>query len=403
IALNIRQYLDTADLMCEYNVESGDRIVIPFSQYLSKIMVDGEVSSVVEEDAWPLRRLSAIISGNLTAYSSTRNVKVTSVDGSVKEYDLFKATRFGDISQNPYVYAGQKITVGRIVRRVSISGQVERPGTYELLEGENLDALINYYGSGFTEFADPTRIEVTRLLDINDNSVENRVGKQIYLSEEDVKSDYKLVLYDAVTVPSYRELKPVAFIEGAIYVSEGVSLEASNKKEVRIIEGMNYGSFVRQNRALFGATSDLEKAYIIRNDEHIPINLYDFLYDAGFYSELTVQPYDILMIPFRQFFVTVSGSVNNPGRYPYIPDRTYDYYIGLAGGFVRTQNTGNAVSIRDIEGKKLTKKDYITPECNIEAKANSFGYYFNQYAPILTTLLSIVTSGLTVFAIINKN
>ncbi|MCR4953064.1 MAG: SLBB domain-containing protein [Treponema sp.] len=400
IALNIREFLDKADLMSDYDVESGDRIIVPYRQYLSKIMIDGEVTSVVEENAWPLRRLSAIISGNLTQYSSTRNVQVTSIDGTVRTYDLFKASRFGEIEQNPYILSGEKITVGRIKRRVAINGEVERPGTYELLEGENIKSLINYYGNGFTEFADPSRIEISRLIDENNNN--NNIGRLLYITEKDIESDYKLFLYDTVHVPSLRELKPVAFIEGAIYASEGTSLEASSRKEVRITEGMNYGTFARNNKGLFGATSDLENAYIIRGGKHIPINLFTYLYDVTFYSDLNVEPYDTLMIPFRQYFVTVSGAVYKPGRYPYIPDRTYDYYIGLAGGVIRSQNTGDAVEIRDLDGRKLRKKEVITPECNIEAKTNSFGYFFNQYASVATTLLSIISSVLTVVALVNR-
>ena len=105
------------------------------------------------------------------------------------------------------------------------------------------------------------------------------------------------------------------------------------------------------------------------------------------------------MIPFRQYFVSVSGAVHNPGRYPYIPDRKYDYYVGLAGGFVRSQNVHEAVTIRNINGKKMSKNDFITPEANIEAKTNSFGFFFNQYAPIVTTILSILTSALSIVAI----
>ena len=398
IALNIRMFLDKADLKSEYNVDASDRIIIPYRQYLSKIIIDGEVKSVVEENAWPLRRLSSIIADNLTLYSSTRNVMVTSIDGSVRSYDLFKASRFGAIDQNPYILSGERITVGRMERRVNISGEVERPGTYELLEGENILSLINYYGSGFTEFADISRIEITRLIDGNNNN-NNNIGRILYLSEDDLNNDYELYLYDSVTIPSLKEMKPVAFIEGAIYVSDGVALEASNRKEIRITEGMNYATFIRDNKSLFGATSDLQNAYIIRGDKNIPINLFEYLYDASFYSDEEVKPYDILMIPFRQYFVTVSGAVHNPGRYPYIPDRKYDYYVGLAGGFIRSQNVHDAVIIRNINGKRMSKNDFITPETNIEAKTNSFGFFFNQYAPIVTTILSILTSALSIVAI----
>lgn len=360
------------------------------------VTVKGEVTRTSEVRSWGLSRLSSVLGHILTEYSSTRQVEVTSSDGKKRTYDLFQAARFGNLDQDPYVRPGDVITVGRTNRKVTISGEVERPGTYELLDGENIHALIDYYGNGFTEFADTSRLEITRLIDANNS---NNIGKLHYLTKEDLAADYKLYQYDVVSVPSLKDLKPVAFIEGAIYVSDGVSLEASNRVEVRIVDGMNYATFIRNNKALFGATSDLKNAYIIRDEEQIPIDLFDYLYDVSFYSEDEVQPYDILVIPFKQYFVSVSGAVYKPGRYPYIPDRTYDYYIGLAGGFNRSQNAHDAVVIRDMNGKKLSKKDFITPESNIEAKTNSFGFFFNQYAPIVTTILSILTSALSIVAI----
>ncbi|MDR2398536.1 MAG: ligand-binding protein, partial [Spirochaetaceae bacterium] len=82
-------------------------------------------------------------------------------------------------------------------------------------------------------------------------------------------------------------------------------------------------------------------------------------------------------------------------RYPYIPDRSWDYYIALAGGFNVDKNTRSSVIIQDLSGRQLSKSDVITPESIITAKTNSFLYYFNQYAPIITTMLSLILSSIT--------
>ena len=86
----------------------------------------------------------------------------------------------------------------------------------------------------------------------------------------------------------------------------------------------------------------------------------------------------------------------NPGRYPYIPDRTWEYYVGLAGGFINEKNSGEAVTIRDINGKKMRKTDPVTPETTITASVNSFTYYFGLYAPVITTVLSAVSTTVTI-------
>jgi protein involved in polysaccharide export with SLBB domain len=121
------------------------------------------------------------------------------------------------------------------------------------------------------------------------------------------------------------------------------------------------------------------------------------LYDPEYRSEFTVEENDILIIPFRQYFINVAGAVVTPGRYPYIPDRTWDYYIALAGGFNPERNTRETVDMVDISGRKLGKDDVITPETVITARANSFLYRFNQYAPVLTTVLTIVSTMFTIY------
>ena len=129
------------------------------------------------------------------------------------------------------------------------------------------------------------------------------------------------------------------------------------------------------------------------------MNLLPILYDATYYSKIEMKNNDTLLIPFKKFFVSVSGAVYQPGRYPYIPDRTWDYYIGRAGGFIKEKNAGNAIVITDVNGKKYKKSEFIKPEMTIEAKSNSSLYYFNQYAPIVTTILSAVSTSISILAV----
>jgi protein involved in polysaccharide export with SLBB domain len=115
-----------------------------------------------------------------------------------------------------------------------------------------------------------------------------------------------------------------------------------------------------------------------------------------------IEENDTLIIPFRQYFVTVAGSVASPGRYPYIPDREWDYYIALAGGFIPERNSRESITIVDISGKRLGKTDTIVPEAIITARTNRWLYFFNQYAPVITTILTIITTSITAMALINR-
>ena len=381
------------------------------------VTVSGEVKETVECSAWSLTRLSSVVLPYLTNYASTRNITVTSSSGTSKNYDLFLAKRNGDLSQDPYLRPGDTVTVNRYERKVKIEGAVERPGEYELCSGENLKELVEKYAGGLEPLADTSRIELVRTVTGNGNS-----GVKAYLSGEDIKKNKELVCYDSVYIFSYWNMKPVIFVEGAVsenvvlstsnsnadkaqgavLQSNGASLESVNRLIMPFNEGEDYSYFIRRNKNMFSANSDVEKAYVLREGKAIPMNLNPILYDSTYHADFPMKANDTLIIPFRQFFVSVAGAVKNPGRYPYIPDRTWDYYVGLAGGFVKSQNSFDAVSIVDINGNKLSKTDVITPETTITASTNSFLYFFNQYGPVITTLASIISTTLTILITAEK-
>jgi protein involved in polysaccharide export with SLBB domain len=285
-------------------------------------------------------------------------------------------------------------------RRITVGGAVRRSGTYELLPGEHLLDLIEVYGDGLIPLADQSRIELTRF--VNSDSIS---GDKTLLGEDAISNNYALENYDVITIPSIMELLPVFFVEGAVGIraSEEDSPTSSSRLVVSFHKGDFYASIVRSHRNnWFSAVSDTQNAYILRKGKQISINLNRMLYDADFREETLIEENDTLVIPFRQYFVTVAGAVKNPGRYPYIPDREWDYYIGLAGGFSPGMNNFDAITIQDISGKRMKKVDVITPETIITAKTNHFLYYFNQFGPVVTTLLSVVTAFITVTMLLNQ-
>jgi protein involved in polysaccharide export with SLBB domain len=338
---------------------------------------------------------------------SLRDVSVRSSNGQTRVYDLFKARRLGDLSQDPYLRPGDEITFNRANRVITVGGQIMRPGTYQLMDGENVKELIEFYGSGFTPIADKTRIELVRIV----NSVDI-AGDKIFLTERDIIGNYTLDNLDEITIPIISQLQPVMFIEGAV-IDEllGIRLSStsssststsniatSNRLIVQFNKGETYASLVRRNIMWFTTVSDTSNAYIQRNEERIFINLNPMLYDANYRGAVLVQENDVLVIPFRQYFVTVAGAVMLPGRYPYIPDRDWEYYIALAGGFVPERNARESVTIVDINGRTMKKTDAILPETVITAKTNHALYYWNQYMPVVTTILSLIATIFTIQA-----
>jgi protein involved in polysaccharide export with SLBB domain len=167
-----------------------------------RVFVNGEIKAATEVSTWALARLSSLTQ-YMTPYASTRNVSIKSANGKVGTYDLFKAERTGDLSQNPYLRPDDVITFNRVDRKVTINGAVERPGIYQLLAGENLKDLIETYAFGFTPLADKTRIELVRY--VNSAAV---FGDKISITESDILQNYTLQNYDTIIIPDMREWWP---------------------------------------------------------------------------------------------------------------------------------------------------------------------------------------------------
>ena len=363
------------------------------------VTVRGEVTKTFRESVWGLQRLSSVIK-NLTGNASMRDIEVKTTSGTKKTTvcDLFTAERDGDTTQDPYLRPDDIITIKKVQREVTLSGAVNRPGTYQLLEGENLTDLVTVYGDGLSPVADATRIELIRYVDSGSVS-----GDKLFFGKDALENDLELKHLDAITIASRRDLIPVMYLEGAIGVPGTAGTQVSQRKEIRFNAGENYASLVRNNRSKFTSISDTKNAYIVRGEERITINLNPILYDSAYRSDYTVENEDILVVPFHQFFVTVTGAVMSPGRYPYIPDRDWEYYIALAGGFNKERNSFSALTIRDIQGKERSKSDAIPPEAIIDAKNSSFLYYFNRYSPVVVTVLTAIVSYYTIKDLINGN
>jgi protein involved in polysaccharide export with SLBB domain len=359
-----------------------------------EVFVDGEVETVGSVRAWGLTRLSTLAGDNLTERASIRDISIRSAGGQVQTYDLFRFTRYGEQSQNPYLRPGDVITFNRISRVLTIEGSVERPGTYQLLDGENFKELVEVYAGGFTEFANPSRMEMVRY--VNSQSV---AGDKIDLSAADVENGFVLENFDHITVPSITDLRPTLFVEGAvrgawggIESAEEMNVAAMGRLTVRFNTGETYATMVRRNIGWFSAQSDTKGAYVLRKGGRIPMNIEAILFDATYDDSIAVEDGDTLVVPFKQLFVTVAGAVSSPGTYPFSPGRNWEYYIAQAGGFMPTQNAMNKVTITDVNGKKMKKSDPIGPETMITASSNNFMF---TVAPIITFVLSIIGVGLT--------
>lgn len=274
------------------------------------VLIKGEVFSAHETKAWALTRLSDILpNAELTQFSSTRNIKIKSANGKTKTCDLFKAKRNADFSENPYLRPGDEIEFSRADRKVSISGSVERPGTYELLKDENILELINVYAKGATKSANLSKIQLLRFENSENQSESHK--KIIYLNKNSIEQNFVLADMDSIHIPDQNEIQSFIEIKGVIKnpangysETDAYNARAYNiyRRKLTFFAAETYASLLRRNRDIFTVFSDLENIYIQRENEQIKLEAAKILDDLNFENEIFVQKGDEMIVPYKALF-----------------------------------------------------------------------------------------------------
>jgi len=359
------------------------------------VFVKGEVKEATYIIAWGLTRLSNLSDGLITDYSSLRDVEIISEEGKSKYYDLFRAKRFGESQHDPYLKPGDTVLFHEKTREIQLEGAVKREGTYQLLDNEGLFELIDVFGGGFTAIADPSRIRLERILTEEDKIAESF---NIDLSRG-YENSTQLMDYDRIVVPETIDYLPVVFIEGAIHHdienTNNNKLDNTELLAVPIKEGDTLYYLLRERMEFIKPTADLENAYLYRpsDGDVVQVDLQALLYDYKLNDDIVLEPYDRVIIPFRQLLVLVTGAVYDPGQYPYVPNQKYSYYVDMAGGVNPELGTTKAIQVTDKFGERISKESHIEPETRVYVPY-SFSYYFLKYFPV------IVSSAVVIFNLV---
>lgn len=369
------------DLVSTYYPYSSPQLTLVGCGLFS-VKVSGEVYYTTQVTAWGLSRLSdlAYLADN---YASTREVQITFSNGETKSYDLYKALKKGDSSQNPLLEPGCEVKFLKAEKTVSVSGAVKKEGVYQTLEAETLGTLIDNYCEGLFNYADTSSITVT-------NYVE---GSYSAVTLATNWADYELKDGDVISVGSSNQAMPYVTITGAITASSAGTISSSiaNKVLYSFVPGETVQQLIRSISDMLVASSDTDNIYIIRDGQKISVSGQDTLTLDG-KGDVELQQGDTVVIPFSQLFVTVNGAVNNPGNYAYVPDRTIEYYINLAGGYSSNARTDKQVDVFDKDGNRVKKAETVDAQSTITVVKSTF----STDLALTISILSIVTSVLTI-------
>ena len=217
--------------------------------------------------------------------------------------------------------------------KVSVFGEVNQPGSYELKGPLTLIDVIVLAG-GLKESANPSKIKVVR-------SYKSKAGeiKEYILDLEKEGKNFYLYPLDKIIVEKYG----LIFITGAVKSPGAFKLERSDITCLDAITFLAGGALSNAN---------LSKVKIIRQEKNEKREyILNLLEDTSF---IIKEGDKIIVDTYKD--ISIFGQVKRPGNYPYRYGMTVVDAITLAGGFTDIANTNGVKVVREVNGKKKTIK-----------------------------------------------
>lgn len=272
---------------------------------------------------------------------SYRNIELIRSNKVFRNIDIYRFLVKGDQSDNVSLKENDVIRIPAYTQRVTVEGEVKRPGIFEMKKGEKFSDLLTF-ASGFNEFAYTASVNVVqktgkefKVHDINEseyNSYQPQSGDVFRVTKILNRFENRIKIEGAVFRPDYYSFNEGMRVSDLITRAEGLKEDAYSKR-ARIIRLKTDLTTEIVNVDLGAALSGDLKADIELKREDI------------------VTVYSIL--DFREEYkVTIDGEVKNPGEYEYFENLTLNDLVVQVGGL-----TGSAS--KRVEIARMVKSDAI--------------------------------------------
>jgi protein involved in polysaccharide export with SLBB domain len=307
------------------------------------------------------------VAGGPSDIGSYRKIELIRNNKVIRTIDLYRFLTKGDQSDNVSLTDNDVIRIPSYDGRITLEGEIKRPGIFEVISGENLQNVINY-ASGFTENAYKNRILVKqktntelKVTDLNETTFWAYVPKAGDLISVDKildRYENRVQIKGAVFRPGEYSLP----LTGTMTIKDLV-LKADGVAENVFL---SKASLVRQKE-------DLTK-------EYISFNLQAALNgEAG--ANMTLQKEDIVMVFYNQelldsYQVSIDGEVRKPGAFNFVLGMTlYDllleseYFTDLAASTVTVFRNKKDTAYNPNDQEKIVSFDLTIDPKNPESAA----------------------------------
>lgn len=326
--------------------------------------------------------------GGPSPSGSFRQIELRRQGRLVGNFDLYDLLLKGERNDDRLVQPDDVIFVGPIGPQVALLGSVNHAAIFELKRNDTLADLIRMAG-GLSAVADRNRVALERLDERNALRVielplpaastttlangdvvrvfsavaaalsTQRQNKRVRV-EGEVANPGEYVLPAASSIGDALRasggLTPAAFIYGAQFTRESVRVTQQENYDRALrdleTESVRQSASRRVSTAEDAATQEAQAAATARLIERLrglqPSGriVLQLAPAATTLPDLALEDGDRLYIPPQPSTVGVFGSVFNTGSYLFVPGRTLDNYLRLAGGPTKGADEGSVFVVR---------------------------------------------------------
>ncbi len=293
---------------------------------------------------------------------SFRHIQVYRDNKLLTEIDVYDFLIKGTHNSSITLRDNDVIIVPPVRARVEITGPVRREGYFEVKPNENLTNLFSFAGD-FKPEAYQDRLTLSRM-----------TGTEMRVEEVTASNFGTFVPKDG---DNYRISEILDRYENRVQISGALNRPGT----FELTEGMTVGQLIQRAQGLrpdaFGTRATLYRTQADYSLAVVPLDVQGIL--SGKVADLTLQREDVLVLPSRydmqeEYYLKISGEVNNPGAFAFGTDMRVGDLILQAGGFTAGAETSRIEIVRrknSADGSEIAEIIPVTVPADLSLQENT--------------------------------
>ncbi|WP_281228027.1 SLBB domain-containing protein [Flavobacterium aquiphilum] len=323
------------------------------------------------------------LGGGPSKNGSYRNIELIRNNKVYRNIDIYHFLVKGDQSDNVGLRDNDVIRIPAYTNRVTVEGEVKRPGIFEMKKGEHFSDLLNF-ASGFNEFAYTASVNVLQ-----------KTGKELKVADIHAAQygSYLPLNGDVFRVTKIlNRFENRIVINGAVFRPDTYSFH----------QGMRVSELVKQAEGL-KEDAYLKRARIIRLKEDLTTEIVnvdlgkamsgDFNADLALKKEDVVTVYSILDFK-EEYKVTIDGEVKKPDVYDYQENLTLNDLIVAAGGLTGSASKrveiARMIKAENIDDTNPNKVELFNVEISPESNEQATNFELKPFDVVNIRRLAVI-------------